>query len=368
MFGIKLTGAGMQNKFCKAYSNAVSFRIPGDSNSLTFNPCCMYDEYIPFHPSLFDKWRKTFIEADDYLPMCSRCELKEQTHGVNLRTVTNRQIPDGIGDDIYKLEIVLDTTCNAACIQCGSYQSSLWRKEEAGANKVIHIQPEPQIDARIADIRKSMDLQKVKQYHFWGGEPLLTDTHLKFLREVEDPSQVAINYTTNCSIFPDDEVLKLWEQFKSVKLGLSIDGVGDKFHYIRWPLKWQKAARNIELFRTESPMNTSFHINCCIIPLNVLYVDELGAWLDDNFKEVRNGSSVSYNFIPGEGIMEIGCTPMSLREEVWKRLGDSHEISNVLKEAPVLEYDGMLRHIEKWDPVRKLDWRKTFPEIVKHFK
>ena len=142
-----------QNTFCKALSNAVSFRIPGDSNSLTFNPCCLYDVYLPFHPTVFKKHRDIFINADkEYLPACSKCKLKEVTHGLSRtqRDIFNKQIPDGIGTDIHKLEIVLDTTCNAACIQCGTYQSSLWRNEIAARDpNYSHIQPKSQIDQKI---------------------------------------------------------------------------------------------------------------------------------------------------------------------------------------------------------------------------
>lgn len=358
----------MQNKFCKSLGNAISFRIPGDSNTLTFNPCCLYNDYIPFHPTLFAKERKKYVEATTFLPGCSKCELKEQTHGTSLRVVSNLQIPDGIDNTIYKLEIVLDTTCNAACIQCGTYQSSLWRKEWAGAQKIVHIQPESQIDSKIALIKQSIDLNKVKHFHFWGGEPFITDTHLKFLQEIDDPSQVAVSYTTNGSVFPDEDVQTLLSKFKSVKIGVSIDGLNDQFFYIRWPLKWDKIVRNLKDFRDNSPSNTSFHVNCCILPLNAYYVDEIGEWLDTNFSRASNGTNISFNFIRGEGTLDIACTPMSLREEIWKKLGDSHDISNVLKEVPVFDYSKMLEHIEYWDPIRKLDWRKTFPDIVKHFK
>ena len=98
----------MQNKFCKALSNAVSFRIPGESNALTFNPCCLYDEYLPYHPTFFKNQRKQFITADkEYLPGCSKCALKEKTHGIEntQRYRFNNRIPDNKSDEIYKLEI-----------------------------------------------------------------------------------------------------------------------------------------------------------------------------------------------------------------------------------------------------------------------
>ena len=360
----------MQNKFCKALSNALSLRIPGDTNSLTFNPCCLYDEYLPFHPTLYKKHREKFIAADqDFLPGCSKCKLKESTHGTSHRLINNRDIPNGIGDEIYKLEIVLDTTCNAACIQCGTYQSSLWRNEMAARDpNYINIQPESQIDKKIKIINESMDLSKVKEFHFWGGEPLITDTHLKFLNKIEDPSDVVVRYTTNGSIFPSNDILELWSKFKEVKIGISTDGIDEQFYYIRWPLKWDKVSRNIIRFRDETPSNTDFHVNACALPLNVYYMQDLIEWLDVNFSKHRNGDPINCNFIRGEGTIDVACTPQKLRDVVIKNLGENHVISDMLIELPVLEPDHMIRHLNKWDPIRKLDWRQTFPDIVKYFE
>lgn len=358
----------MQNKFCKALSNAVSFRIPGDKNILTFNPCCLFDNYLPFHPTFFNRTKKQFEEATDFLPACSKCKLKEQTHGTSLRYISNMEIPDGIGNDIYKLEVVLDTTCNAACIQCNSDQSSLWRKEVADESKkkIMQIQPESQIDERIKQILSVVDINKVKVFHFWGGEPLVTDTHLKFLTKIEDPSSVVLKYTTNTSIFPKEDVLELWSKFKSVQLNLSMDGIEDRFHYIRYPLSWEKVTRNLQRFKTEAPSNINYHVNCCIIPLNVYYINELGDWISENFNEV-NGRKVTYNFIRGESTLDVAKTPMALREAVWKKLPENHDVSNVLKELPVVEHLNMLRYLDIWDRHRGLDWKKVFPDIVKYF-
>ena len=361
----------MQNKFCKALSNAVSFRIPGDSNSLTFNPCCLYNEYHPFHPTVFKKQRQQYIEADQfYLPNCSKCELKEKTHGLEKtqRYIFNQQIPDGIGDEIYKLEIVLDTTCNAACIQCGTYQSSLWRNEVARRDpNYHHIQPKSQIDLKIEQIKKSIDIQKVKKWHFWGGEPLLTDTHMKLLNQIDDLSTVSVSYTTNGSIFPKDDVLELWSKCQDVTIGISTDGIDDRFHYIRWPLTFDKWTRVVERFKNETSSNIRFFINYCVIPLNALYTNEMDEWLDTNFSKHRDGSAISFNFIRGEGTVDAACTPESLREIIYKRLGDEHIVSSILKELPIIDPENMLKHLDYWDPIRKLNWRETFKEAAKHF-
>lgn len=311
-----------------------------------------------------------FIESDtDFLPGCYRCKSKEQTHGQSQRTRINQQMPDGIGDTIYKLEIVLDTTCNAACIQCSGLQSSLWRLEvakEKSQGKVIHIQPESQIDSKIDYINSTIDTQQVKSWHFWGGEPLATDTHLKFLNKIEDFSEVSLAYTTNGSIFPNDEILEIWSKCKNVTINMSADGVGDRFHYIRYPLSWKKWAENAIRFRNEVD-NVTLQINYCVLPLNALYVNEMKEWLDSNLATHKNGKAISFNFIRGEGTIDLECTPLSLREEVWKSLGEDHIVSNLLKEVPVSDPDEMLLHLNRWDKHRKLNWRTVFPEIVKHF-
>lgn len=352
--------------FCKSLTNAVSFRLPGDSNTLTFNPCCLYNDYIPFYPMIFHKVRENFSKVNTFLPGCKKCELKEKTHNTSLRISSNDTIPNGLDNKIYKLEIVLDTTCNAACIQCGTEQSSLWR-QQVSKIKGLHIQPTHQIDSRIEKIKELVDMNEVKIFHFWGGEPLLTDTHLKFITEIENPQEVTLSYTSNCSIFPNDDVLKLWEKFKSVLIRLSIDDIEGRFHYIRWPLYWDKAKRNMELFRDHTPSNMAFNINCCVIPLNVLSITDLTNYFNENFKITKHGSRIPLNFIRGEGTLDIACTPMSLREEVWKQLGENHVVSNILKEVNLLEPQAMISYLDFWDKQRNLNWREIFPNVAKHF-
>lgn len=359
----------MQNKFCKSLSNSLSFRIPGDSNTLTFNPCCLFNENYTFHPTIFNKKRSTWITTNEFLPQCSKCELKEKTHKTSLRLTSNQNIPEDIDDSIYKLEVVLDTTCNAACIQCDEYQSSLWRKQlELKDKQYFHIQKEDQIDSKIQLIKDSINLSEVKHFHFWGGEPLLTDTHLKFLKEVIDPSLVSIYYTTNGSIKPSDALLDIWKQYKLVNIIFSLDGLKDMFHYLRWPLTWDKVSENLLAFKELASENMTFSVNQCVMPLNCFYIDQLDKWLAENFHTTKFGRKIYKNVIRGESKLDLSFTPQELRLEVIKKLGPDHVVSVLLQELPIKDPQIMLDHLELWDPVRKLDWKEIFPDIVRYFK
>jgi len=118
------------------------------------------------------------------------------------------------------------------------------------------------------------------------------------------------------------------------------------------------------VLETKRLSNVDYHINCCVIPLNALYILELVEWLDNNFDVHQRGAyagrKINCNFIRGEGTLDIGCSPMSLREEIWKLLGEDHAVSKILKELPVMDPQHMLRHLNEWDPIRKLNWRETF--------
>jgi hypothetical protein len=105
-----------------------------------------------------------------------------------------------------------------------------------------------------------------------------------------------------------------------------------------------------------------------VTPLNALYTYETDEWLDKNFSKHMDGSPISFNFIRSEGTVDAACTPLSLREEIWKRLGEEHTVSKILKELPVKDHEFMLSHLDRWDPIRKLDWRKVFPDSARHFK
>lgn len=363
----------MQNKFCKFLSNSLSLRVPDDTNTMFFTPCCVYDvdAGIPFHPTLFKKERQKFIEATDFLPGCSRCKMEEITHGHSQRTRANEQVPDDIGSDIYKLELVLDTTCNAACIQCGTTSSSLWRKEvaEVEGNKKASskLQDPNQIDNHIATIKRSFDFDKIKKIHFWGGEPLITDTHLKILREIKDPKNTELQYTTNGSTFPDNDLWDILKDFKRVSFNISIDGVGDQFSYIRWPLGWNKVEKNLISFRDHSTPNCRFLINFCVMPINLLYFSKLYDWFQENTKTISVNEKNQIHYIRGEGKLDLAFTPLELRNRVYQELGEDHTISKMLKEIPYIDHKTMISHLDWWDIKRKLRWRDVFKESAHYF-
>jgi hypothetical protein len=355
----------LKEKFCKALSNNITFRVSNTGDNFSINPCCYYTGGETFSPEEYQKQRQKFVNSKTFLEGCVSCKSTELLSNKSYRSYNNREIPD-VGDTLYKLDLILDTTCNAACIHCGPTQSSLWRKEIQKDKKIFHIQPEHNINNMVDQIKSTVDLDEIKHFHFWGGEPLLTDTHLKFLCDLKDKKNIELSYTTNCSIVPSSEIVNFWKQFKKITIYLSIDGIKETFNYIRWPLNWEKIESNLKLFKNINLDNLYYHFNYATIPLNVFYFDKFLQWKTDNFMNFNN-KPVDYRLLPGHGTLNISNTPPMLRREVYRKFGFNHQLTQLLIKTPVTDCKKMIDYLDKWDLVRKSNWREIFKEIHPYF-
>jgi sulfatase maturation enzyme AslB (radical SAM superfamily) len=80
-------------------------------------------------------------------------------------------------------------------------------------------------------------IPNLRQVYFAGGEPLMIKEHKTFLEEIIRQGyadKISIRYNTN-GLLLNEEIIELWTKFKKVKVGFSIDAIGIKNYYIRYP-------------------------------------------------------------------------------------------------------------------------------------
>ena len=70
---------------------------------------------------------------------------------------------------------------------------------------------------------------------------------------------------------------------------MSLDGVGERFEYLRWPATWRQVTDNIMHIRETAPSNTMFLIEETVSIFNFYYMNELDAWAKNNFTANREG-------------------------------------------------------------------------------
>ena len=177
--------------------------------------------------------------------------------------------------EMTRLDVTTQNICNLACIQCSSYSSSTWAKEDGLTDQ----------DYSYADKIKLFDRlphNQLRQIHFTGGEPLMTTEHKKILESYAknaDLSQLQVSYNTNGTFYPDDEVIELWKKLGHVNVVISTDAIGPAAEVLRWPTDWKDVVDNIKKFYKFKYSRPMYRVNInfifCAQNLNLLELEDL---------------------------------------------------------------------------------------------
>jgi sulfatase maturation enzyme AslB (radical SAM superfamily) len=317
---------------------------------------------------VFTDHKKMFGSINDWVPGCITCKQLEDAGQQSLR----QSAPDWIGDHVTEneavtIDITLDTQCNAACVTCGAYSSTLWAKEVAKINnQKFKILNQDLVQGHIDTIVNNVDLKNLKYVKFFGGEPLFTNTHLRFIKHIPFPEQVTLHYTTNGSVYPNKETLDLWKKFKCVIFAASLDGVGDQFDYVRWPLPWKKVSKNLKRLQSNKNItNMMFRVEFTANLLNTYYFDRLENWIKNYLSTNQWGDATEIGIHPCWGDWDLRKMPIAVRNLVLEKYEETHVIHKLVKNLG--EPDSLkkwLEFVKKWDTRRNNSWKKAFPDLV----
>ena len=355
----------MPNSFCRYLSNGYSFII--QENKLAVMPCCWRSDYIIVDDNLVQNRINKFESVTDWTPECEKCRVLEQSGQHSMRQTSFDLVPDNAGHDPVAIDIFLDKECNAACITCGETNSSLWTKEIQKLNNipVRFASDTTLIDNSIDQIVSSVNLSNLRYIKFFGGEPLFSDTHLRFLEHVPNPEEVTVQYTTNGSIYPKQEVLDVWKKFKLIIFAVSLDGVGEQFNYVRWPLPWAKVSENLLRLKNGNVFNLMFRVEFTANFLNTYYFDRLETWVEENLKTNAMGDPTDLNIHHCWGVWDLNKMPQEIRQLVLDKYPKNHIIHNLVSNLPApVPLGNWHNFVETWDKRRNNNWKQSFPDLV----
>lgn len=175
---------------------------------------------------------------------CLRCYEEEAAGKKSLRMRYNAHPKLGLHHidlarpQVFWLEIAFSNRCNAACRMCDSRYSTRWARDEDN--------PQPLYQLNLEELTPFFP--SLKHVKITGGEPFFDRNHKVFLKrlcEEADPGRIYLNYSTNLTLFPDEEVLKLWEKFERVEVALSLDSIfPEETYYIRYPSDGETVMKN----------------------------------------------------------------------------------------------------------------------------
>lgn len=300
---------------------------------------------------------------------CERCKIEEQNGIESKRLVEYKRWSDQLNDHQNKgflsASIAFGNACNLTCITCDPTSSSKWYQEY---KKLYGISIKPNLFYKEGFVENFYDnTHNLLHLDIPGGEPLLSGTEQQkelLERFVKDnrAKDITLHYNTNCTLFPDNTWLDLWQEFKQVDIQLSIDGIGKRFDYIRHPADWNIVSKNAKKY--QELKNLKLSISTTVSAYNIAYLDELLSWAK------QEGFDNPY--------LGRVHNPTHLRPTVWKqkakqyiidRLSNSNHITLepfinlMMNEDDSRLFDDFRYRLLRHDQYRSLNFKDTFPEM-----
>ena len=362
---------------------------------------------------------------------CSKC-IAEESRGVASKRIweTGSWMEDGIDveelikqteedgtvpDKLVYLDLRLGHTCNLKCVMCSPHDSSQWVGDH---KKIYPLFQAKELKEQMSWDRKDFNnfwhenpdfwkemyaqIPNLKQVYFAGGEPLMIREHRWFLEEIIRQGyadKILIRYNTN-GLLVDEEIIELWKKFKKVKVGFSIDAVGDRNYYIRYPSDWATIERNLHKL-DNTPNNIQVSIATAIQILNIKHLADFAKWkITQNFKKVNlentiggiqaGGGIINMHLLYIPTFLSIRLLPETDKEEVRKSFADLanwlyenyRQDEDFWKQNPygwkrwqaILDFMDVENHtaqlpafneyISRLDELRGTNFKQMFPELA----
>ena len=265
---------------------------------------------------------------------CLRC-FAEEAKGMNSKRVEEiknypeytvdvaREVTDSTGymKDVQLefVELRLGNTCNVACRTCNPASSSKWRNDYDALQKATTFQLTdyntmegfrwPEREGFWEDLLQHCD--RVKTFYINGGEPMLIKQHFAFLERLVELGKTDIKlwYNINMTLM-NEKVIELWRKFDHVKISCSIDDLGDRNHYIRYPTKWNNVEKNFLRLKKE---NFEMDITQTVSWMNYSTLGDFYTAFNKKY-----GIFVHHNYVYDPDILSPAVLPKEMRDEIHK--------------------------------------------------
>lgn len=347
-----------------------------------YNPCCLYkksyamdlDSYIS---GPLQEIKKSFLSGKPP-EECIAC-FDEETRGMTSRRMRdnkrygrlfkkfNESSPP---DRFVTYYIRMGNHCNLRCMTCNSSASSGWVSENKKYGNtdgsVWALGSDSEVWQKIRQNAKSVGL-----INFIGGEPfmMLEDQQLSLLDDLiasGDSKHITLQYNTNCTrrYMP---IAERWKHFNKIEIKVSMDGVGKRFEYLRYPANYEDFLKNLDWYSELA--RTTDHIDLMIIYtvsiFNIGYTDEIITFCKER------GLDIFYNALLHPGYFHPACVPI-VREWITSRLStiEDEEFQSYIGYFNQLRgmdlTDQFKQMVAMIDNRRTLKFQDVFPELARN--
>jgi MoaA/NifB/PqqE/SkfB family radical SAM enzyme len=337
--------------------------------------------------SIKDAWNsptrleiKSALENGIEHPNCQDCWNEEAAGRDSKRIMINRGLSHvkPLEDQPMAIMLKPGNLCNLACRHCGPFSSSRWLRDYykiesrdpdwlTYTNQFSNIQDSYNENNRVWSDLKDW-APGIHFYELYGAEPMLIDPLWDVIRTSslsEGGPKTNLNINTNGTILRDD-TQEIFKNFHRVVLGVSVDAVGERFEYMRYPAKWGQLLSNLDRYQEMAAKlgNISISISATVGALNIYYADELWQFFNDR------GLHVGFNVLHRPTHLNMRIFPTAVKEKIAKKLQDSNTPAKNLipmMMSPISEPERAMLDFwvitEGYDRIRQESYKQTFPEM-----
>lgn len=336
-----------------------------------------------------DSCKKCFVEESNGITSKRQWETVVWRERLDIEKIVASTSTDGsLPVNIPYFDLRLGNMCQLKCIMCSPHDSSAWIKDwklQYPKYKITELVADqiwnPKYDYTWYQKGSFLNTMKgqshnIKELYFAGGEPLIIPEHykiLEFMVESGSASNCVLRYNSNGVEVPD-RLLELWNHFKQVKFNFSIDAVGIKNEYIRYPSKWNTIEQNLRKL-DNTPDNVIVNIACAVQLLNILYLPELAEWKkQQQFKKIHThpmtNGDIGTHLVYLPSYLNVRVLPTDIKELVKDKIlryTDNPRwvgiVNYMLQEDWSNKLPQTIEYLEVTDSTRGTNFREIFPEL-----
>jgi hypothetical protein len=164
-----------------------------------------------------------------------------------------------------------------------------------------------------------------------------------------------------------NRLIELWKSFKQVTVNASVDDVGDRNFYIRWPSEWGNTTATMRLLETIP--NVDWHVTQTVSILNIDNLDKFAEWLQQT-----HGKTPHHNYVLYPDYLSVAALPDAYKDHLKNhyrtRLTTRQYLELVAKLEVVHEPALTIKAYEfitAVDRTRRLDYNQYLPHLNQIF-